>query len=281
MSSRFAYQYAPLSWQADPIDFTSDSANEPYLGVYSKDATQRYMLGTRHVTWDGRVFKYAQAGATMKTDLLCWQNKFAAIVQWAQFPTTHEIGSNPINVTTKSNDGIAYDGVFTKDELAGGYIALFWGSGSTAGNYAIVGNDAVAAAGTMAIYLERPMRYKITSGTGSAEAIFSPYYDVRNPAGGSSGGMHPHLGIPMAPATTTYPYHWIQTWGPIHCATPDSAVGGGSADWNVVAGNDGSIENMSTDALQLRQHVGFALAVDYNGGSHQQASPFIMLQISI
>lgn len=285
MSKIFQYPSAPIYGPvASPRDLSGagGSADYPYLGIYTKDATKRYTLGTRYIEWDGRVFKYAQAGATMKTDLLCWQHKWQAIVQWAQFPTTHPIGANPINITTSADDGIAFDGVFTEDELAGGYIVLFWGNSSTGGTYGMVGNDAVTAAGDMAVYLDHPNRYPITAATGSAEALFSPYYDVRNPAGGpTSGGNHPMLGVPMAPATTVYPYHWVQTWGPTHIATSDSSVGGGSDDWQVVAGNDGSVNNMDSDALQLMQHVGFALAVDYDGGTPAQASPFIMLQIGV
>lgn len=278
MSSRFQYPNAPIPYHGSPIDFTTDSPDEPYLGIYAKDSVKRYTLGTRHITWDGRVFKYGEAYATMKTDLLCWQYRYQAVVQWAQFPTAHAIGANPINITTSADDGIAYGGVFTEDELAGGYIVLFWGGTSTGGTYGIVGNDAVAAAGDMAVYLDHPNRYPITKATGSAEAMFSPYYDVSS---ANAGGTHSFRGVPMAPATSTIPYHWIQTWGPTHIATPDASVGAGAYDWHIVARHDGSIENASTTALGMQQHVGHTLTMDYDGGSLSQASPFVMLTISV
>ncbi len=278
MSKHFTRPFNPINWQADPIDHTSDSPDHPYLGIYTKDATQRYVLGTRYITWDGRVFKYGKAAATMKTDLMCWQTRYQAIVQWAQFPTAHAIGANPVNITTSSDDGIAYDGVFTEDELAGGYIVLFWGGSSTGGTYGIVGNDARATAGDMAVYLDHPNRFPITKATGSAEGMFSPYYDVSS---ANASGSRSFRGVPMAPATTTYPYHWIQSWGPTHIATPDASVGAGAYDWEVVARHDGSVENASTTALQMQQHVGHTLILDYDSGAISQASPFIMLKISI
>lgn len=284
MSSRFAHQFAPLGWQASPIDFSGASADYPFLGIYAVEATQRYMVGTRYITWDGSVYKYGCAGDTLSTAHGCWSGDWQAICQWAQFPTTHEIGANPINITTKTTyDGISFDGLFTKDVLAGGFIALFPGGGVEAMNYGIVGNDAAAAAGTMAIYLDHPLRSKITLATGSAEGIFSPYRHLHREDAGEPNSCvrHPVLGVPMANATTTLPYVWIKTWGPIHCSTPDASVGNDVNNFELVWRHDGSVEDKSTTALGMQQSAGFTLFQDYNDGSPQQGSPFFMLQISV
>lgn len=279
MSSTFQYPNMPLmNPPASPIDFSGDSANEPYLGIYAKEATQRYMLGTRYLTWDGRVFRYGYAGEAMSSAHGCTTGDYQAMAQWAEFGQTHEIGSNPITCITETTyDGIAFDGVFAEDVLAGGFIAL-WPTGAEALNYGIIGNDALAAAGTLTVYLDHPLRYKITADAGSCEAIFSPYRNLQT--GGEAGtGRHPVMGVPMSDAAIA-DYFWLQTWGPIHLSTSDSAVGANSVNFDLVWGNNGIPMANDSTADQLLQHCGFTLAQDYNDGSPAQGAPFLMLQIS-
>lgn len=75
-------------------------------------------------------------------------------------------------------------------------------------------------------------------------------------------------------------YFWMQTWGPIHCSTSDSAVGNVINNFDLVWAGNGSIRANDAAADNLLQHAGFTLAQDYNSGSPQQGSPFFMLQIS-
>lgn len=283
MSKHFTLPFNPLNWQASPRDLSGDSVDYPYLGIYAAESTQRYILGTRYITWDGRVFRYASAGDTLSSAHGCWSGDWQAVVQWAQFPTTHEIGANPIHITTRTTyHGIAFDGVFAEDDLAGGFIALFTGAaGVEALNYGIIGNDALAAAGTLAIYLDHPLRSKITLATGSAEAIFSPYRHMHRIAAGEPNSCvrHPVMGVPMS-APVDGDYCWLQTWGPIHISTPDASVGSAVNNFKLVWRHDGSVEDASTTALGMQQHAGFTLFQDYDDGTPAQATPFMMLQIS-
>lgn len=278
MSKIFRYNTGPLFDGGSPRDY----ALQPFeLGVYNLDTVQRFMVGTRYMTWDGRVFRYGKSGDTLSTAHGCWTGDYMALAQWAEFDISHPLGSNPITCTTDATYcGLAFNGVFAEDDLAGGFITM-WPTGVEALNYGIIGNDALAAAGTLVIYLDHPLRYPITKTEGSCEAIYSPYRHLHWTGAGlpASSSRHPVLGVPMSNAVSG-DFFWMQTWGPIHCSTSDASVGNDNDNAELVWQHDGSIEDRSSAALGMKQHAGFTLAQDYNSGTPQQGSPFFMLQIS-
>ncbi|KKL18965.1 hypothetical protein LCGC14_2470230, partial [marine sediment metagenome] len=53
-TNKFKFPFNPINWPALPHDFTGDNN----LGIYTSETTQRYVYGTRYITWDGRVYKY-------------------------------------------------------------------------------------------------------------------------------------------------------------------------------------------------------------------------------
>jgi len=249
--------------------------------LYAVSTTKICKIGTRRVGADGRVFRYTYAGYALDSSVGCWSSDYQALAQWAEFPTTYAAGVLEISVTAENiTDGVAFDGKFAKDVLQGGYIVMFQ-TGIQATTHLIAGNKVLNAPGELFIQLAHPLRSPITSGAGSAEAIFSPYRDVIC-VGGSPGnaGRNPIVGIPLCNAVLGE-YSWIITWGPVHCATSDAAVGSEAGNHNVAfAGQNGSLVAEDSDADRKLQHAGFVLAQDYNSGSPQQGSPFIMLQIS-
>ena len=126
MSKIFQFPSAPIYGPpASPRDQSGDVVDVPHMGVYTQETTQRYMLGTRYITWDGRVFRYSKAGYLVSTDHGCWSGDYQAIAHWGEFGSSHAKGANPIHMTTETTyDGLAFDGVFAEDVLAGGYVIL-------------------------------------------------------------------------------------------------------------------------------------------------------------
>jgi hypothetical protein len=272
MSRQFTLPNGPLSWVASPKDLTDDNQ----LGIYSIDATQRYVLGTRHITWDGNVYKYAKAGATLDPDLgaKAYATQNLAYVTFAAGQTA-AIGDRSLKCTFASTDGLANSGLVPENELAGGTCVIFSDTVVTQ-TRGITGNSYVAVGGGEAtLYLDYPLQAAITAATSFIEAIGSPYLDVRN----SQDATKSVIGLPVSAATTTYPYCWLQTWGKCWIA-PQADVGAGAYKNQAVFRDDGSIgPHDDADAVEnYAQHAGFVIQTAQAGG---QGAPFLLLQISI
>lgn len=249
--------------------------------IFALSTTKNCKIGTRRVGEDGSVYRYGYASSLLDSSCGCWSTDYQALAQWAEFDYSYAAGVKEIAVTAENiTDGVAFDGKFAKDVLQGGYIVLF-PTGIQAQTHLIAGNTVLVAPGKLIIQLEHATGVAITAGEGSAEAIFSPYRDVGFIAGSPANATrHSIIGVPKrsAPATN---YVWILTWGPTHVTTSDSTVGNDASNHNVCfSGVNGSLVAAETADDRKLQYAGFVIAQDYNSGSPQQGSPFIMLQIS-
>lgn len=250
-------------------------------GIHEVSLTKNCAIGTRRVGLDGSVYRYSQAGFLVDSSSGCWSSDYQALAQWAEFGTSYAAGVSEISVVAEvTTDGVAFDGVFAKDVLQGGYITLF-PTGIKAQTHLITGNTALAAPGELFIQLAYPTGVAITSGAGSSEAIFSPYRDdVALGGSPANNTRNPIVGIPKMSAAAGE-YFWNLTWGPTHCTTSDGSVGSEHANHNVCfASTNGSLIAQDEEAFMKLQRAGFVLAQDYNSGSPQAGAPFIMLQIS-
>jgi len=100
-------------------------------GIHEVSKTQNYLLESRLMTRDGRVFYYAKAGAACSSGIGC---KFYGILKW-------DGGTAAVVKTGEKTVMIRNDGVlFTKDELYGGYLLLHHVTNMQ--NRRILGNDA-------------------------------------------------------------------------------------------------------------------------------------------
>ncbi len=271
MSDIYKYPFNPLPWNASPKDLMDDYQ----LGVCTIDSVQRYVLGTRYVTWDGKVYKYAKAGATLDPDLgaKSYATQNLAYVTFAAGQTA-SIGQRQVNCTFANTDGLANSGLVAENELAGGECVIFSDTVVTM-RRTIVGNTGVATGGgTCTIYVDTPWNTAITAATSFIEAIGSPYLDVRN----SQDATKAVIGVPCAAATTTYPFTWLQTWGKCWIA-PQADLGAGGYKNQAVFRDDGSIgPHDDSDAVEeYAQHAGFVIQTAQAG---TQGAPFIMLQIT-
>lgn len=269
----------------EPQDKSGDSVDYPYLGVWTAETTQRYVLGTRYITWDGRVYKYSYAIAAVLSSQGCKRAQGQAC-NWSALASTSEVGSYEVNITVGASEpGTSAYGttssIFLKDKLAGGYVALFDPGTGVSSTRGIVGNDGRSGTGTLKLYIDSPIHIKLTS-VDAAEVMTSPYYNLmyKNSESGSA-----VAGIATL-AAQAEDYFWAQTWGPCFVTSApnhgkvntehfmhgifraDGAVGGHD-DSNAVGG---------TLTNRHQQHAGFCLGTKWN---KLQAAPFTMLQISI
>jgi len=256
MSKQFTKSFNPIQWPASPHDFTGDDN----LGLSSNDITQRYTLGTRHIAWDGSVYKYSKAASTYTSyQTGVWDEGTGAAVSYEAIGAASAAGTNEITLT---------QGSITEDQYAGGYLLLFHATGDGQ-VYGIQGNEATAGTITQ-LYLDRPLSVAVTT-SDNMELYTNPYSAVKQ---GNSGGTQGFIGIPLALLTDNY-YGWIKTRGPVFVA-PQATVGNaylGGCWWR----HDGSIDVHSTIETNVTsQYAGYVMVGDASGDG-----PLVMLQGSL
>ena len=247
--------------------------------IYEISATAKHRLGTRVQRGD-RVYRYVKAGAAMTSNAVaCW-SIYNQTIASSSVQAAAPAGQNYVYVTVGSSEGLANDGVFAKDDLAGGSILIALTSGyGEIFNFMITSNDALAAAGTLKIYLDGELPVALTTSS-YVEAHASIYSDVRH---GDMGGFAMCLGVSMRLLTAAAPYGWIQTWGPSWLAS-QPAVGLGAHAQEAVFRDDGSI-GLRTDATAPGgtaytingQTAGVVMCHAQN---NTQGAPFLFLQVA-
>jgi len=217
---------------------------------YNQSSSQQHPLGTRGYTRDGRVFRYAQAGAALTVGRLC---QCRAPSSWSDdmvFKQAYTSGTTQVVVLVacastgaKSSDGTtdyykegflfvndgSGEGMYVPIKYQGG-----WSTDSTANHYSTVHFQDGAELTTA-----------VSSGT-ECGFVLNPYKKV---------AMHPKtqtsipIGVTPRAVTNAY-YFWLQTWGPAavrfggtcyvsRLAFPDLGTNTGyvtieSSDWGVV-----------------------------------------------
>lgn len=276
-----------------PLDAVEASSPRDYalstheFGIYLAETTQRFVLGTRCITWDGRVFKYGLAEAAVLTGKGCRKYTGQAL-GWSSLASTSKVGSYEARITTgATQQGTSVWGtatsIFAKDGLAGGYAAFF-----LAGDYTkpltlgIVGNDKMlTGGGVLKLYLDAPFYAEHTSSS-VAEAMASPYYNVKWVQTYAGSAI---VGMPCVPATAN-DYFWMQTWGPCQVNAQEALLknDGNTHAFGAVFRSDGTVDahqNSSatggTGYNYHQQHAGWGITTNKDAG---QGAPFLMLQIS-
>ncbi len=265
-SKHFTLPFAPIGYQADPIDFTGDNV----LGIYTTETTQRYVYGTRLITWDGRVYKYSNAVAVVYSywGAFAFEN---AAVAWTAVPTVGVIpaGERRAVVTLGSR---------TTDDLAGGYLMTYDASATTSTYlHGIVGNSDTTT--TTELFLDAPM--PITTTTSDAHEVFeNPYRETKFNAAGSCA----IIAVPARTSQAGYKY-WGQTYGPAYISTTNATIDD-PAPWErtVYFTGDGAagglVEAANASGSGEEQIAGFILNADI-ASAGGIAGPLIMLHISI
>lgn len=183
--------------------------------VKTKTATQRAPLGTRGVLPDGRVFRYAKAGAAITANKLVTGaapagNYFATsggcILAATTYTTTwryvHIRTSHQCDATAEAADTYK-DGYMLRPD-SGAIVKIKKHDGTTASstygaNFYFEDDDRMVASIT---------------GTDACMMIVKNPYDDVIPAGAVGPGAAVALGSSLIAITTAQPYFWLQTWGP-------------------------------------------------------------------
>jgi len=271
MSKIFQYPHGPLGPDATPVDFAKVAADVPYMGIYTTETTQRFVPGTRNITWDGRVFKYGMSDNT------CWGGRLCffgddEVVSYAVPSATTAIGDTEIAFTAVAHTTVA------KDELAGAYVVLYSATGDTLTQFrGIVGNDQSTTGTALTIYLDAPLSVATSSGV---EIWSNPYLALAYAPTGSTGALTKSAaGVPATYVAVADYFFWVQTWGPCWVAPSVASfttlTTGDSRD--CFAKGDGSIAGRESHGSTVHnsQCIGFIMNEGLSSG------PMIMLQLSI
>jgi len=173
--------------------------------LYVSSSTRNHNFGERMVTSDGRVFRYARAGAV---DLVAG-NMIQAPAQVANHlaltPTAAAIGDTSITVTLGATAA-------TAGQYAGGWAII----STTPGNgyaYPILGNPAASSSGSLTVTLAQPLLVALTTSS-RVDLQANPYNGViQTPITTLTGAVVGNA--PYIIAATEY--GWIQTRGPAAC----------------------------------------------------------------
>jgi hypothetical protein len=176
--------------------------------LHVESATKLYNLGTRRVTPDGRVFRYARASNIVTV-------RHFGLKFWGQIGDGYA-GTAVLTASIGDKTFVATIAGTVKDEYAGGYVTFFTTPVQTR---CILSNTVAAADNTVIFTLDQPLTTALVTDTTYTEILQSPYANVRltaGPSGGDAGNDYSSVaGIPAVITDAVNQYLWIQTWGPI------------------------------------------------------------------
>ena len=264
--------FQPITWGGEPHDFTVAAGGNHMrnLGIYTTEtAIQRYVFGTRHLTWDGRVYKYASTGAAnyaLNVDFACRYANSVAQAYDEVGATASAIGDTTIGISAGTHTA------FTKDQLAGGFLIVYYtGGGGHTQFRGIIGNDASAENAAFTLYLDSPLTVVTVASTTSCEVWYNPYSYL------SSSSNHAFAGKPAVQIAAANTYFWVQTWGLCWLAHNSSDSALTNTNLRGTFRHDGSYEAdyamTNVGGVHTSQIAGIPIVRD--------AGPLFMLQISI
>ena len=244
MSKNFQFNKGPL----DAVEASSPkdwALSTHEFGVFAAgETTQRFVYGTRYITWDGRVYKYMGLTTGGCVSYHGVANTLEAFTGW----TTAVAGAIGDTEYVITDTGI------TEDQLAGGMIALYKATIDNTEQRHIIGNDATSGT-TTRLYLEAGLSAAMTV-SDAVEVFENPYRLVSE----ASHEYAAWMGVPTKTAATGYNI-WAQTWGPVLVSpgntSLDDPVG---SERTVYWWNNGTIaEAASSEATTASQYAGYIL----------------------
>jgi hypothetical protein len=273
MSKIYTLPHGPLDYKADPIDHTGVNT----LGVHTKETTQRYIYGTRYITWDGKVYKYSKSGAACYTHRLnTFYNTISSDangIDYSVFTNAQAIGDTEVTLTNGTT-------AVAEDYLAGGIIIIVPTETVTDGQVmtrTIIGNEVAAAAAECRMYLDAPLEMALTT-SNYGYVMPSSYNNIQYE---STSGNKSFAGLAGTYIAATGYNFWLQTYGACNMAQQTTYVGKVAYYRAVYARHDGTLDTQantveSGGSVVTDQCVGFILDnnADANGATN------IMLTIS-
>lgn len=244
-------------------NFFRDLKGIPAQGILDMSATQKYPLGTRYAKNDGRVFRYAKAGAA---DLVAGNlissaalNGGKTTVQTDLTPSAAAAGTYAVSVTIDTTEQ-------PKDTFKNGWLAVTDGDAANAmGDLYLIKSHPLSAT-TLVLTLYEPLKRAITASS-RISLLGNIYKDVIQCAATPTGII---VGVCPTVVTTLY-YCWLQTWGIANVL----AGGAIAAGLDIVAGTGaGEVDDVqTTTAHEIRVGQAPGAIADTDSG-------YIFLQIS-
>jgi len=255
MSDILKYPFHPIPWNGMPYDLHNHNVN---LGLRAHSTVQEHTVGRRHLTFDGRVYRYCLA-TTGGVDGYHACKSLAGDALGEALATAAAIGDTEIWITETG---------FTKDQMQGGYAYIYGADGGGSLHY-ILGNDVSGTTKTRVKLLE-PLHEAIT--TNYCEIFYNPYgYCTKTATGKAS-----CIAVPACTAASGE-YFWGQTWGPC-VVSPGETITPSGDNRQLTFGSNNAVfveGHGETAGTTSYQHAGFVMNYNSDNG------PLIMLQISM
>ena len=259
MSKKFTLPHRPLDWAATPKDLGGDNN----LGLFVSETFQRYVYGTRFISWDGRVFKYAGVTTGGCVSYHGVASTAEAYLSYTANPVATAAGATSITATVAS---------IAEDEVAGGFAVIYNSTIDNTVQRGIVGNDATSGS-TTTFHLEGPLADATT--TSFAHEIYANPYRLVSEATVTTASW---MGVPTVTADSGDNV-WIQSWGPCLLTPTNQTLDDAAANermtfWQPNAGI-AEVGDASVTAGE-NQVAGYIL----NAGTGGIAGPMIYLMCS-
>ena len=178
------------------------------IGISSQDvrevsSVQQMFLGTKAVTRDGRVYRYAKAGASALTvGTMNQQSATVANHTNQAVAVAAAVGATEVSVTLGATAA-------TKDQYAEGYLLINDAAGEGI-VYNVSGHAAIGSAGTGVINLAEPIKVALTTAS-EYTLIANPFKDVVIVPQAATSSGNP-AGVANVAVTEAY-FGWLQTGG--------------------------------------------------------------------
>lgn len=243
-------------------------------GLYEASTVKNCRLGTRRITWDGRVFRYAKASniIVVRHFGLKFYDRLADGIA-ANLAAESKAGATTITIPAAN---------VAANDYADGYVVIH----ATAEKmFRRVLSNTATSGGNIILTLDGALTSVAASGT-YTEVLKNPYGNVAlcaGPSGGHTGdGFSSVAGVPVCLTTVENSYLWIQTWGPTWINPHgDAATGVSQCERKLVFDAEGSVcvaDQVSHGGITGtdgdEQVAGFIIERVAGG------PPFVMLQIS-
>lgn len=216
--------------------YLNPGENRDFLMDVSLTKHDLFDPGDTVVVPGGREFRYAKsAGSNVISPNLGCNFTETGLISYTAFGVSHAVGTKEITIPAATHAAL------TKDQLAGGYVIVFNGSGNKDITYEITGNDACAADVAFNVTLDMGIGVAIVAATSAAEVYSNPWASLDQ--GNTS--VLPRAGASVNYVAADEYYFWVQTKG-IKFISPQSGVGNDNggivANWR----HDGSLQKGET-----------------------------------
>ena len=247
-------------------------AGGAFQDIHDLSASQNYEIGTKLVMGD-RVFHYAKSISDLTDINYALINSHIIPDDGFEGAATGVAESRSIVI---SDTGAA--GARPVNYYAGGFIQLY---GATTPYHQMrrVVSSTVGNGVSITLTLDYPLAYTLAA---TVDVYPSIYSEVAK-AGAVASGHETFVGYAMAKLTTSYPYGWVQTWGPVNGHYNQHFPGDSSGD---LANDRDCVFNAAGEIITLQQ-MGSFTGVSYQRAGYilpctksNYGSVFIMLQLA-